>query len=305
MIEVEALTRRFGQFTAVDALSFSVPRGQVLGFLGPNGAGKTTTMKMLSGFLRPTAGTARVFGHDVVSDSLAARRQLGYLPEGAPLYADMRVGALLRFIARLRGYRGNELETRVMSASDRLELGSVLRQRIDTLSKGFRRRVGIAQAILHDPPALILDEPTDGLDPNQKHQVRNLIKELASDRIVIISTHILEEVDAVCDRALIINRGRLVADDTPTALARRSRYHEAVTVETDDVERVAARLRERFGAASIETSGQRVTVVGGGAAALATVRELLADGGQPPPPVWLEHGRLDDVFRTLTRGEAA
>ena len=222
MLEISRLTRRFGALTAVDDISFSAAPGEVLGFLGPNGAGKSTTMKMITGFLAPTAGTARVCGHDVETDGLAARRCVGYLPEGAPGYGEMTVRAFLEFIADVRGLAGSERPRRLDDVIARLGLGGVLAQVIETLSKGFRRRVGLAQAILHDPPVLILDEPTDGLDPNQKHEVRRLIRDVSKDKIIVISTHILEEVDAVCNRAIIIANGRILADDTPKNLAARS-----------------------------------------------------------------------------------
>ena len=222
MIEISRLTKRFAQHTAVDDLSFSVQPGEVLGFLGPNGAGKSTTMKMLTGFLAPTSGTASIHGFDIQTQTLQAQRLIGYLPEGAPCYGDMRVRGFLEFIAEVRGYRGAQKRERVARVAEQLELESVREQSIETLSKGFKRRVGVAQAILHDPRVLILDEPTDGLDPNQKHQVRELIRGLARERIVIISTHILEEVDAVCNRAIIIAGGRLLADATPKELAARS-----------------------------------------------------------------------------------
>ncbi len=212
MIEIKNLTKRFAHHTAVDGLSFQVQQGEVLGFLGPNGAGKSTTMKMLTGFLAPTSGTASILGFDIQSDTLKAQQQIGYLPEGAPCYGDMTVRGFLEFIAEVRGYRGAEKKQRVQRAVEQVELDKVLEQSIETLSKGFKRRVGLAQAILHDPRVLILDEPTDGLDPNQKHQVRKLIQSLAKDKIVIISTHILEEVSAVCTRAVVIAAGKVVAD---------------------------------------------------------------------------------------------
>jgi ABC-2 type transport system ATP-binding protein len=221
LIETQRLTKTFGGLRAVDDISLSVRRGEVLGFLGPNGAGKTTTMRMLAGFLAPTRGTARILGHDVQTDSIAARRALGFLPEGAPTYPEMTVIAFLRFVARIRGYRGDALDTRVEDAMALTQLGSVRLQTIETLSKGFKRRVGLAQALLHDPPALVLDEPTDGLDPNQKHEVRQLIRRMAPEKAIIISTHILEEVEAVCTRAVIIASGRIVADDTPAELQTR------------------------------------------------------------------------------------
>jgi ABC-2 type transport system ATP-binding protein len=221
LIETQRLTKTFGGLRAVDDISLSVRRGEVLGFLGPNGAGKTTTMRMLAGFLAPTRGTARILGHDVQTDSIAARRALGFLPEGAPTYPEMTVIGFLRFVARIRGYRGDALDTRVEDAMALTQLGSVRLQTIETLSKGFKRRVGLAQALLHDPPALVLDEPTDGLDPNQKHEVRQLIRRMAPEKAIIISTHILEEVEAVCTRAVIIACGRIVADDTPAELQTR------------------------------------------------------------------------------------
>jgi ABC-2 type transport system ATP-binding protein len=222
MIEISHLSKRFGGLTAVDDVSFTVEPGQVLGFLGPNGAGKSTTMKMITGFLGPTHGTVRVCGHDIEQAPLAAKRVMGYLPEGAPCYGEMTVSRFLDFIADIRGLRGETRTKRKHDVIERLALQSVLEQSIDTLSKGFRRRVGLAQAILHDPQVLILDEPTDGLDPNQKHEVRSLINHMAKDKIIVISTHILEEVDAVCNRAIIISQGRVLADDTPKGLASRS-----------------------------------------------------------------------------------
>ena len=228
MIEINHLTKRFEQFTAVDDLSFQIAEGEVLGFLGPNGAGKSTTMKIITGFLAPTAGSVRVDGHDLASDALAAKALMGYLPEGAPSYGDMTTLDFLRFVAEVRGYRGEELVERVGRVLAQVELESVALKKIETLSKGFKRRVGLAQAIMHDPKVLILDEPTDGLDPNQKQHVRELIKNLARDKIVIVSTHILEEVSAVCTRAIIIANGRLVADGTPAELEARSKYHQAV-----------------------------------------------------------------------------
>ncbi len=222
MIEVERLSKRFGERFAVDQLSFIVKPGEVLGFLGPNGAGKSTTMKMLTGFLTPTAGTARMNGYDIQKQPLDAKRQLGYLPEGAPSYGDMTVIQFLRFIADIRYLYGANRRTRLDQIIHDIHLETVLNQPIDTLSKGFRRRVGLAQAILHDPNVLILDEPTDGLDPNQKYEVRRLIQGMAKDKIIVISTHILEEVEAVCTRAMIIAHGRLLVDDTPEGLMSRS-----------------------------------------------------------------------------------
>jgi ABC-2 type transport system ATP-binding protein len=218
MIKTQNLTKHYDGLVAVEDLTFSVEPGEVLGFLGPNGAGKSTTMRMIAGFITPTAGTASICGHDVLAEPLAAKAALGYLPEGAPSYAEMTVGGFLGFMADLRRLEGERRKARLDYVIGRLQLEPVLEQSIDTLSKGFKRRVGLAQAILHDPPVLILDEPTDGLDPLQKHEVRALIGEIAREKTIVISTHILEEVDAVCTRALIIARGKLVADGTPAAL---------------------------------------------------------------------------------------
>src|SRR6201987_3455637 len=240
MIKTEHLTKHYGALTAVEDVSFQVEPGEVLGFLGPNGAGKTTTMRMLAGFVTPTSGKASICGHDIESDTLAAKAALGYLPEGAPSYGEMTVRSFLAFIADLRALEGERRSARLAHVIEHLQLGGVLEQTIETLSKGFRRRVGLAQAIVHDPPVLILDEPTDGLDPNQKHEVRTLINDMARDKIIVISTHILEEVDAVCTRAIIIARGRIVADDTPAKLAVKSRYYNAVSVQLDQPSQLAA-----------------------------------------------------------------
>ena len=235
MIKTEHLSKRYDTLTAVDDVSFEVGPGEVLGFLGPNGAGKSTTMRMLAGFITPTSGSASICGHDVVQDPMAAKAVLGYLPEGAPLYAEMSVSAFLDFIADMRGLTGAHRRNRLDYVIGRLQLEGVVAQSIDTLSKGFKRRVGLAQAIVHDPKVLILDEPTDGLDPLQKHEVRTLIGEIAKEKTIVISTHILEEVDAVCTRAIIIARGKLVADDTPAGLRAR-----APSGRLDDVFRAVA-----------------------------------------------------------------
>lgn len=222
MIEIKHLTKRYGELTAVNDISFDVTPGQVLGFLGPNGAGKSTTMKMITGFLSPSSGSVRVCGHDLAAAPISAKTCMGYLPEGAPSYAEMTVRNFLEFIAEIRGLSSAVRKRRLDDVIDRLALGSVLEQVIETLSKGFKRRVGLAQALLHDPQVLILDEPTDGLDPNQKHEVRTLISDMSREKIIVISTHILEEVDAVCNRAIIIANGRILADDTPANLSARA-----------------------------------------------------------------------------------
>jgi len=218
MIQIQGLRKRFGSLTAVDGIDLEVAQGEVLGFLGPNGAGKSTTMKMVTGFLTPTAGKVHVCGHSVLGDPVAAKADIGYLPEGAPAYPDMTPRGFLRFVAEIRGYDRAERERRIAEVIDRVHLRGVMDQPIETLSKGYKRRVGLAQAILHDPPVLILDEPTDGLDPNQKHEVRELIKAMAEEKAIVLSTHILEEVEAVCTRAVIVNRGRVVFDGTPAEL---------------------------------------------------------------------------------------
>ncbi len=222
MIEIRGLAKHFGPLKAVDGVSFDVAQGEVLGFLGPNGAGKSTTMKMITGFLNPSAGSVRVCGHDVSTSPVAAKRMIGYLPEGAPAYPDMTPSAFLRFIAEIRRLSGAEARARIDEVVRRVHLEGVLNQPIETLSKGYKRRVGLAQAILHDPAVLIMDEPTDGLDPNQKHEVRALIREMARSKAIVLSTHILEEVEAVCTRAIIINRGRIVFDGEPAELESRA-----------------------------------------------------------------------------------
>ncbi len=222
MIEVKGLVKTYGTKRAVDGISFTVRRGEILGFLGPNGAGKSTTMKMITGFLRPDAGSALVDGIDVTTDPVAVKRRLGYLPESAPAYPEMTVGEFLGFIAEVRGFRtAAARRAQVDRAVALTHLESVRHQTIETLSKGYKQRVGFAQALLHDPPALILDEPTDGLDPNQKNEVRSLIKSMAAAKAVILSTHILEEVEAICTRVIIISQGRVVADETPAQLQAR------------------------------------------------------------------------------------
>ena len=306
MIKTERLTKRYESLTAVDHVSFEARPGEVLGFLGPNGAGKTTTMRMIAGFIAPTEGTASICGHDIEREPLAAKAKLGYLPEGAPSYGEMSVQGFLEFIADLRDLKGAARRTRLEQVIGRLGLGSVAAQTIDTLSKGFRRRVGIAQAILHDPPVLILDEPTDGLDPNQKHEVRTLINEMAAEKTIVVSTHILEEVEAVCTRAIIIARGRIVADDTPQGLAARSRYHNAVSLRLGRPEQLAAARAALVALPQVESvetdaQGLRLTALPrAGAALLADVNAITARDGFALQALELESGRLDEVFRSIT-----
>jgi gliding motility-associated transport system ATP-binding protein len=306
MIKTEHLSKHYDALVAAEDVSFQVGPGEVLGFLGPNGAGKTTTMRMIAGFVTPTSGRASICGHDVESEPLAAKAALGYLPEGAPSYGEMTVRGFLDFIADLRALQGERRSARLNHVIEHLQLQSVLEQTIDTLSKGFRRRVGLAQAIVHDPPALILDEPTDGLDPNQKHEVRSLINAMARDKIIVISTHILEEVEAVCTRAIIIARGRIVADDTPAHLAARSRYHNAVSVQLEQPAQLAAArvaLSAVPGVTEVEVSERdaRLTALPkAGATILPAVSELAARTGLQLKELHLESGRLDEVFRTIT-----
>lgn len=308
MIEVEGLTRRFGALLAVDGVGFTASPGEVIALLGPNGAGKSTTMKMIAGFLRPDAGRVRVAGHDAVADGLAARRALGYLPEGAPGYGEMEVADFLGFMADVRGLAGARRRARLGFAIERLQLGEVRRQPLDTLSKGFRRRVGFAAAILHDPPVLLLDEPTDGLDPNQKHDVRGLLVELARERTILLSTHLLEEVEAIATRALVLAAGRLRADATPGELLAMSRHAGAICfAATDSVAAVAA-LDGLVPAAdtAVDAREGRVRLfVRGRGIGTEVVGKRLAERGVAFADLHLERGRLDDVFRTLTVGSEA
>lgn len=308
MIEIRHLRKQFGEHVAVNDISFKVVPGEILGFLGPNGAGKSTTMKVITGFLPPTEGTVTVWGSDIETDTLNAQRHIGYLPEGAPCYEEMTPRGFLRFIARVRGFAGSEIDERIRIVVDRLSLTAVLDQRIETLSKGFKRRVGLAQAILHDPDILILDEPTDGLDPNQKHEVREMIRGLSRDKIVVISTHILEEVTAVCTRAVIISGGRIVADCTPEELEARSRYHGAITVRAVhdvDVPAISTFLEGLPGVASIELEGREITAIPGDEEAEIFPEVMAAVSRQewPVAGVYQERGRLDEVFRSITEGE--
>ncbi|HRJ49535.1 MAG TPA: ATP-binding cassette domain-containing protein, partial [Phycisphaerales bacterium] len=272
-------------------------------------AGKSTTMKMITGFLAPTRGTAIVCGHDVTADALAVKERIGYLPEGAPAYPDMTPAGFLSFVAQVRGLAGANRKARIEEVAAMVHLEGVMHQAIETLSKGYKRRVGLAQAILHDPDVLIMDEPTDGLDPNQKHEVRSLIKGMAARKAIILSTHILEEVDAVCTRAIVINRGSIVADGTPEQLRSRSRYHNAVLI-TINAGTAAGSVRgelERLpGVEEVEDSGSR-----DGRASLAVIprrgRSIVEDVGRHArskgwevDEIRVDAGRLDEVFRSIT-----
>ena len=313
MIALSHLTKRFGPLTAVDGIDLSVNKGEVLGFLGPNGAGKSTTMKMVTGFLSPTEGLATVDGIDVTRDPVGVKQRIGYLPEGAPCYGDMTPRGFLNFIADIRNLSGIARNASIDQVIERVEITDVMDQPIETLSKGFKRRVGLAQAILHNPPVLILDEPTDGLDPNQKHQVRTLIQQMASDKAVIISTHILEEVEAVCTRAVIIARGKLLADGTPEDLLKRSPLHNAVEIKVSP----AAADAITKDLASLTSVGQveRSTSIDAqillsvtsktGAPIAPEVAATLKEKGHEVSDLKTEKGALDAVFREITRGGSA
>jgi len=310
LVEVRSLRKHFGAVVAVDDISFQVERGEVLGFLGPNGAGKSTTMKVITGFLPATAGTALVGGEDIRTNPIAAKRKLGYLPEGSPLYGDMTPEGFLGFVGRARLMSRQAIKTAIADVVERMGLGEVLHRRIDTLSKGFRRRVGLAQAILHDPEVLILDEPTDGLDPNQKFQVRELIRSMGDTKAIIISTHILEEVDAVCDRAIIIDHGRIVSDGTPEQLHARSPDYNAVAlrVAPADAERAVALLKALPEVSSAEIEDQDKTATRllirpkNGQFIADHVNAALAEAKITGSDVHAVVGKLDDVFRSVTTG---
>lgn len=311
LVDVRNLARRFGDVRAVEDVSFAVDAGEVVGFLGPNGAGKSTTMKMVTGFLPPTSGTAVLFGHDVTKDPLAVKRRVGYLPEGAPAYGDMTAGAFLEFVADLRGLTGKLKRERLAQAVERLSLAEVWNRRVETLSKGFKRRVGLAHTLLHDPEVLILDEPTDGLDPNQKHEVRELIRSMAGQKAIIVSTHILEEVEAVCSRAIIIAKGRVLADSTPADLLARSRRHNAVvaTVPAGAHEAAIRLLGSHPAVARVEVEGHvngvanLVAYPANGHLILPEVGQALASHAVPVAELRAERGRLDEVFREITQGQ--
>jgi ABC-2 type transport system ATP-binding protein len=311
MLEARALKKSFGHIAAVKEVSFKVSKGEVLGFLGPNGAGKSTTMKMLTGFLRPAAGSACICGIEMEKNPIAAKRHLGYLPEGAPVYGDMTCQGFLKFIAAVRGLNGAAAAAAIDRAISQTNLGQVLNQPVDTLSKGFKRRVGLAQAILHDPDVLVLDEPTDGLDPNQKHEIRRLILAMAPEKAIIISTHILEEVEAVCSRAIVIDRGLIVADGTPAELRERSRYHNAVLlmVEADVAKVIAAGLQKIANVTGVEirpvgASRAEITAFATpGSHILDDISKAISAGGWAVREIAVDHGRLDDVFRSLTSPE--
>jgi len=314
VVEIKQLCKRFGHLTAVDDISFAVNKGEVLGFLGPNGAGKSTTMKMITGFLTPTAGTITVDGFDIVQQPLAVKRRIGYLPEGAPAYPDMTPYDFLDYIADIRKIPAREKKQRIAETIKQVNLEGVAYQSIETLSKGFKRRVGLAQAILHDPEVLILDEPTDGLDPNQKHEVRGLIQKMAQEKVIILSTHILEEVHAVCSRAIIIAKGKLIADGTPSELEARSQYHNAVTLTVKMPVADAASVRQNLSGISgvhkldvlEETDGSLTYQIfpTDKQAIVADISQCARQSGWELVELHVDKGQLDEVFRDITSSAA-
>lgn len=310
MIQAEQLVKDFGARRAVDEVSFEVGRGVVLGFLGPNGAGKTTTMRMLTGFLEPTSGRVEVNGCEVARSPVEAKRQIGYLPENAPLYEEMTVESFLRFIAEMRGFHGADKQRRVDEVIEKYLLEPVRYQSVDTLSKGYRQRTCFAQALLHDPPVLILDEPTEGLDPNQKQVVRGMIREMGRDKTIILSTHVLEEVEAICSRVIIISNGRLVADSTPLELKKQSRTFNRVILqirapaaEAAALFRALPEIREVHLASEAEPTPVLHLYPRNGEPITGRVLEAAKAKGWPVESIHTDGGRLDDVFRKLTVSE--
>lgn len=304
MIKAVDLVKDFGKRRAVDGVSFEVEKGTVLGFLGPNGAGKTTTIRMVAGFLPPTEGNVHVKGINVASDPVAAQKSIGYMPETTPLYEDMTVSSFLRFIAEVRGFNGGERTRRVEHAIERCFLQPVANQTIDTLSKGYRQRTCLAQTLLHDPDILLLDEPTEGLDPNQKQVVREMIKEMASERVVMLSTHVLEEVEAICTRAIIISAGKVVADDTPTALKMRSTHYNAVTLSAEG-EGIADSLGKLPSVKEVRSmeGGQIIAFPKAGKSIAADVLAAAQQNKWKVSDIKVDDGHLDDVFRQITTTE--
>jgi ABC-2 type transport system ATP-binding protein len=310
MIQASGLVKNFGHRRAVDDVSFDAQNGAVVGILGPNGAGKTTTIRMVAGFLTPDAGTVRVNGVDVAADPVAAQKNIGYMPETTPLYEDMTVAGFLRFLAEIRGFRGAERNRRVDEILERCFLQPVRNQSIDTLSKGYRQRTCFAQTLLHDPAVLLLDEPTDGLDPNQKQVVRDMIRDMAKDKVILLSTHVLEEVEAICTRALIISSGKVVADDTPAALRARSTRYNAVTLDVE-----GRGVRDAFEPfpdigkieplESVDGRTRLLLFPKLGKSIVADVLETVRSKRWKLFDLKVDEGRLDDVFRRITTTEDA
>ena len=313
MIEVVEISRNFGKFQAVSNVSFQVQKSEVLGFLGPNGAGKSTTMKMLTGYLQPSSGDALICGHSVTKQSLKARAKIGYLPESAPSYGEMQVEEFLRFAGKVRGLTGEKLNSQIEKVLEDTSLQTVRKQLIETLSKGYRQRTCLAQSLLHDPPVLLLDEPTDGLDPNQKFEVRKLISQLKEDRTILVSTHILEEVEAICTRAIILSEGKIVGDGTPEELLSKSVYHNAINLKisvkpNQNVQQILLGIPsvERV---EIQSSNHQtlsfVILAKQGQPILEEVKERLDQQNVKIVEMYVEKGRLDEVFRQMTIVEAA
>lgn len=313
MIEVIEISRNFGRFQAVSNVSFQVQKSEVLGFLGPNGAGKSTTMKMLTGYLQPSSGDALICGHSVTKQSLKARAKIGYLPESAPSYGEMQVEEFLRFAGKVRGLTGGKLNSQIEKVLEDTSLQTVRKQLIETLSKGYRQRTCLAQSLLHDPPVLLLDEPTDGLDPNQKYEVRKLISQLKEDRTILVSTHILEEVEAICTRAIILSEGKIVGDGTPEELLSKSVYHNAINLKisvkpNQNVQQILLGIPsvERV---EIQSSNHQtlsfVVLAKQGQPILEEVKEHLDQQNVKIVEMYVEKGRLDEVFRQMTIVEAA
>lgn len=315
MIKVENLRKAFGPKLAVNGVSFSVERGEVLGFLGPNGAGKSTTMRMITGYIPPTEGRITVGGNDITSDPIEAKRLIGYLPENAPAYSDMTVKTFLNFSAEIRGLSGSERRKAIDRVVELCFLESVVHQSVDTLSKGYRHRTCFAQSIIHDPDILILDEPTDGLDPNQKHEVRSIIKRMGEKKAIIFSTHILEEVEAVCSRAIIVDRGKIVADGTPDDLKKRSPNSGAVVTTVRGVEANIVKERlSQLGTADkvlVLEDGETVTIkttpksANDAEALLSSVADTVSQAGWRVEELRTEEGKLDEVFRNITKSDTA
>ena len=313
MIEVIEISRNFGKFQAVSNVSFQVQKSEVLGFLGPNGAGKSTTMKMLTGYLQPSSGDALICGHSVTKQSLKARAKIGYLPESAPSYGEMQVEEFLRFAGKVRGLTGEKLNSQIEKVLEDTSLQTVRKQLIETLSKGYRQRTCLAQSLLHDPPVLLLDEPTDGLDPNQKYEVRKLISQLKEDRTILVSTHILEEVEAICTRAIILSEGKIVGDGTPEELLSKSVYHNAINLKisvkpNQNVQQILLGIPsvERV---EIQSSNHQtlsfIILAKQGQPILEEVKEHLDQQNVKIVEMYVEKGRLDEVFRQMTIVEAA
>lgn len=315
MIEVKGLSKHFGSKVAVDNVSFRVEKGEVLGFLGPNGAGKSTTMRMITGFLPATAGTVTIGGADIVENELAAKSKIGYLPENAPLYHDMSVSDFLSFSADIRGLSGVEKNKAVERVVELCFLQGVRHQSIDTLSKGYRHRTCLAQSLIHDPEVLILDEPTDGLDPNQKHEVRNLIRRMGEKKAIIFSTHILEEVDAACSRAIIIDRGKIIANGTPAELRARAKSAGFVVLKVrgSDLANLGEevkRLPETAEVKVLETLADALTLgvspAPGATAKLPTrLFDLCVTKKAQIEQLSVDEGQLDELFRDLTTSDVA